>query len=127
MKLTQKDRELLTEVRNRMYEVYGTEDHKYFEYICWSIVRIGAEQKETPKKHYESLLEYAERVGGSVKRLINEIHDALDGAATLDNWMTQEHLRVDKNDYSNAYAIRRFVAEARLAWLDRILETGEIV
>lgn len=126
MKLTKKDRELLTEVRNRMYEVYGTEDHKYFEYICWSIVRIGAEQKETPKKHYESLLEYAERVGGSVKRLINAIHEALGRSGTLDNWMTNEYLHKYK-DYEAAFAMRRFVAEARLAWLDRILETGEIV
>ena len=126
MKLTKKDRELLTEVRNRMYEVYGTEDHKYFEYICWSIVRIGAEQKEIPKKHYESLLEYAERVGGSVKRLINAIHDALDGTSTLDNWISNEYLEKYK-DYEAAFAMRRFVAEARLAWLDRILETGEIV
>ena len=126
MKLTQKDRELLTEVRNRMYEVYGTEDHKYFEYICWSIVRIGAEQKETPKKHYESLLEYAERVGGSVKRLINAIHGALGSSGTLDNWMTSVYFKKYK-DYEEALVMRRFVAEARLAWLDRILETGEIL
>src|SRR5579859_1400996 len=70
MKLTKKDRELLTEVRNRMQEVYGTEDQKYFEYICWSLVKIGVEHGAAPKRHYESLLEYAERVGGTVKRLM---------------------------------------------------------
>lgn len=119
MKLTQEGIELIKRVRDRMYE---SECKGAESFICWNLV---FEASGNPKVDTRSLQDRMEEVGGVCQDIWLAIDRALGGAAVMTDYIyRQSSKRVEERLPMRKCA--EYAKMARLAWLDRIIETGEI-
>jgi hypothetical protein len=120
MKLTDKELELMIKVRDRMKEDYYDTD-RYLEraYICHNIVQI-----ENGLDRFDDGLEFrilSDKEGSLSASLIGMINAGIEHNVAFDIYL--EELDIGLN-WSTL--VSYFTQLGRLAWLDRIVETGEI-
>lgn len=119
MKLTQEGIELIKRVRDRMYE---SECKGADSFICWNLV---FEASGNPEVDTRWLPERMEEVGGVCQDIWRAIEKALDGSAVMTDYIYRQSAKmVEKRLPMRKCA--EYAVMARLAWLDRIIETGEI-
>ncbi len=121
MKLTDKELELMIKVRDRMKEDYYDTD-RYLEraYICHNIVQI-----ENGLDRFDDGLAFAtlsDKEGSLSASLIGMINAGIEHCIAFDIYL--EELDIGLNWCT---IVSYFTQLGRLAWLDRIVETGEIV
>ena len=118
MKLTQEGIDLIAKVRDQMYE---SECRGAESFICWNLVFEASGDRKVDKR---SLMDRMEEVGGVCREIWQAIGDALDGMGIMESYVAREFAKVGtKIGSQKSYD---FAKLARLAWLDRIIETGEI-
>ena len=120
MKLTDKELELMIKVRDRMKEDYYETD-RYLEraYICHNIVQI-----ENGLDRFDDGLAFAslsDKEGSLSASLIGMINAGIEHRIAFDIYL--EELDIELNWGT---IVTYFTQMGRLAWLDRIVETGEI-
>lgn len=118
MKLTQEGIDLIAKVRDRMYE---SECRGAESFICWNLVFEASGNRKVDTR---SLPDRMDEVGGICCKIWHAIGDALDGTGIMETYIYREFAKVGaKITSQKSYELAKL---ARLAWLDRIIETGEI-
>ena len=118
MKLTQEGIDLITKVRDHMYE---SECRGATSFICWNLVFEASGNRKVDTR---SLLDRMDEVGGVCREIWQAIGDALDGTGIMETYVSREFAKVGTRIPS--HKPYELPTPARLAWLDRIIETGEI-
>jgi hypothetical protein len=120
MKLTPEEVAIMVKVRDNMQRAYDIGNHRH-QYICWNIllVMLGRDTRYTGK----TLPMQMDEVGGVAERLYRHITWALGGHGTMTNFIGNQTMHLGCKFTCWA---EKFDREARLAWLDRIIEMEEI-
>lgn len=129
MKLNEHEIELLKKVREVLAERYsGIGDSNY---ICWTIVEVvhGRCMMNSGMSMHEAVKKIEGATGNAASSLLRLIELALNDTGVMDNWMAAKEFEYGQKKnikFYNPQRTRMFVAEARLCWLDRMIETGVI-
>lgn len=119
-KLTPAQLELMIKVRDRMYADFFESD-RYMEryYICHNIVQIenGLEQFDEEN----DFCKLADKKDFLSKELLNIIGKCIDHKISFEIYLEELDETLKWADI-----VTRYGQMGRLAWLDRIVETGEI-
>jgi hypothetical protein len=118
-KLNAAQLELMTKVRDRMYADYETDKYLERQYICHNIVQIEDGIDRFTDQTFSDL---SGREGSLSKDLIEMIDAGIGKWVSFDLYL-DEGLRIGL-DWSKI--VTSFAQLGRLAWLDRIVEIGEI-
>lgn len=121
MKLTKEEVAIMVKVRKNMQRAYDDPENRITQYICWNILKV-VKGPET-MTDLRSLPIQMEVIGGVAERLYRHIMWALRGYGTVTDFIGDA---TTKFGYDFGRFARRFDAEARLAWLDRIIEMEDI-
>jgi hypothetical protein len=110
----------MKKVRDNMQREYDIGNHRH-QYICWNIllVVLGRDTRYTGK----TLPMQMDEVGGVAERLYRHIQWALNSNGVMTIFIQAETMHFGPEFMRWA---GRFDAEARLAWLDRIIEMEDI-
>ena len=126
MKLTREEVEIMTQVRDKMQARYDAGTLPSRPYICWTILEVVT-GKDCMFSGVSLEGQFTE-LGGDAERLFRKINWALGGIAgrlpqAMDGFISSQlyHFGPKFVKFAN-----HFKAEARLAWLDRIVEMEEI-
>jgi hypothetical protein len=121
VKLTQEDVEVMTKVRENMRRRYDEGKELSAPYICWNIIEaiVGRNTMFDGPGLDTQLLE----MGGQAARLHGMIRWALRDCGTMGTYISEETWHISP---AFSWYASRFEAEARLAWLDRMIEMKEI-
>lgn len=120
MKLTDEELKLMVKVRDRMREdFFDTDRYLEREYICHNIVQIENRIERFDERFDFSVLSVKEdSLSASLIAMINE---------GIENWVNFDIYLEELNIGLNLSKIFTYFSQmGRLAWLDRIVETGEI-
>jgi hypothetical protein len=128
MKITESQREILAEVYKTMRQNFNNGIKLSRAYICWNLVihATGGTECLQKKEHLDTQLE---AIGGDHKILWIAIEQALEGSGSMSSYVIRalRHGVPEGSHVPGIYIISpKYAALARLAWLERILETGEI-
>jgi hypothetical protein len=121
--LSESQIELLKLVKARMLVDVEVGREAKRAYICWNAALIDLGLEWFPREMlFERLLE---RTSADVRALISAIESVLvsdeDECYTFSNWLDNAAFFCDLNiKLTDAYAL------GRLAWLDKMIETGEV-
>lgn len=120
MKLTKEEVAIMVKVRELMQAAY-CDQYSGKQYICWNILR--AVKGQNTMYSGVNLEKQMMEEGGIAERLYKHITWALRGHGVMRSFIEHETAR-----FGCAYSWRagNFDAEARLAWLDRIIEMEDI-
>lgn len=126
MKLTKEEVAIMVKVRENMQRAYDERPYRtaaYIppDYICWNILKVVMERD--PLTYGMQLPGLMEKVGGDAERLYRHITWALRGEGTMRTFIMEE---TGKFGFAFSHLAASFEAEARLAWLDRIIEMEDI-
>ena len=121
MKLTTEEVVIMKKVRELMQAAYDDPKEIFTKYICWTI--LEAVEGRNMMHEGPSLQVMMTVVGGEAARLYKHITWALRDQGTMTNFIGMETMRFG---YSFSNWAMKFEAEARLAWLDRIIEMEDI-
>lgn len=120
MRLNEQQLELMTKVRDRMYADFETDKYLARKYICHNIVQI--EHGLENFNEFGGYVGFTEKEGSLSRGLVELINAAIEGWIAFDLYL-DEGLQIGLNwSLITTY----FQHVGRLAWLDRIVETGEI-
>jgi hypothetical protein len=120
MKLTPKEVAIMVKVRENMQRAYEQETSVH-QYICWNI--LEAVVGRNTMYDGPSLPDQMKQIGGDAERLYRHITWALGGHGTMTNFIGNQTMHLG---YKFTWWARKFDREARLAWLDRIIEMEDI-
>lgn len=127
MKLTEEQLEIIRAVRQRMNKKFRTDGAE--SYICWNILIAVTGKTDCLYTGIWLGLQLQE-AGESAHQLWLAIEEALEDFGTMENYVVH---KIQDATPSGKYNPRlrfglapEYAAQARLAWLDRIVETGEI-
>lgn len=121
MKLTPEEVVVMKKVRENMQAAYDDPSNGIRQYICWNILRAV---KGVNTMYSGLTLEHQmHQEGGIADRLYRHITWALKVTGTMQSFIEKE---TDHLGYSFSWWAGKFDAEARLAWLDRIIEMEDI-
>jgi hypothetical protein len=127
MKLSESQLKLIREVRHMMkspYPMVGAQ-----AYICWNLL-IAATASYACLYERTELGEQIRKVGGDAYELWTAIDKALERDGTMENYVARVIQESSPRGYYNPDLRRtvavEYAAQARLAWLDRMIETGEL-
>ncbi len=121
MKLIPEEVAIMRSVKELMQQRYNGPVKCHTQFICWTILEIV---QGFDSRYYQTSLDVQMRdIGGIAERLYGFVELALIGNGTMGNFIERETRK-----FGRLYArwAGKFEAEARLAWLDRIIEMGEI-
>jgi hypothetical protein len=126
LKLTPEEVAIMIKVRENMQRAYEDRParstfYRPPEYICLNILKVVLERD--PRNDGLGLPAMMEKVGGVAERLYRHIMWALRGCGTMRGFISTE---TEKFGYVFSRWASEFEAEARLAWLDRIIEMEDI-
>jgi hypothetical protein len=119
LKLTKEEVDVMVKVRDKMRAAYELGDRS--RYICWTIIEV-IEGRNTMYNGV-SLLHQLTVLGGMAKRLHSHINWALNENGTMSAFIAAE---TERFGYQFMRWAEKFEAEARLAWLDRMIEMEDI-
>jgi hypothetical protein len=119
LKLTKEEVDVMVKVRDKMRAAYELGDRS--RYICWTIIEV-IEGRNTMYNGV-CLLTQLTALGGMAKRLHSHINWALKGNGTMASFIAAE---TERFGYQFMRWAEKFEAEARLAWLDRMIEMEDI-
>src|SRR5579859_113726 len=120
MKLNQEGIELIRKVRDRMEKSQGT-GLGANSFICWNLVFVASDYPVIDRK---SLPERIEELGGVCEEIWLAIRDALEGTGMMETYIYQQFAKAGTSITTGA--AYDYAKLARMAWLDRIIETGVI-
>jgi hypothetical protein len=118
-KLTDKQLELITKVRDRMQADFEAEKHHERCFICHNIVLIENGLEVFCRLHRFDVL--VEKDGSMSKDLVEMIDEAIDLSVTFESYLSYLDIGLIWSDICLSFA-----QLGRLAWLDKIVATGEI-
>lgn len=121
MKLTPEEVVIMKEVRKLMQAAYNDPSNEIRQYICWKI--LHAVKGRNTMYTGVTLDRQIKEAGGVAERLYNHISWALKGQGTMQSFIEKETSHLG---HSFSWWAGKFDAEARLAWLDRIIEMEDI-
>lgn len=118
-KLTEAQLALMTKVRNKMTADFEADIHYSRVYICHNIALVenGLERFDE-RNHFCGL---SEKEGSLTKDLVEMISEGIGNQIAFDSYL--DNLEVGLNWVQ---ITKQFAQLGRLAWLDRIVATGEI-
>jgi hypothetical protein len=121
MKLTPEEVVVMKEVRRIMQKAYDDPSNEIRQYICWKI--LHAVKGQNTMYNGVTLDKQMRDAGGIAERLYKHISWALKNQGTMQSFIENEtaHLGWNFSGWAG-----KFDAEARLAWLDRIIEMEDI-
>ena len=125
MKLTQEGIDLITKVRDRMYE---SECRGAESFICWNLAFEASGIRKVDEHSLlddeRSLQDWMDDIGGVCREIWQAIGSALNEEVLMETYIYRELEKIGTRITSKKSY--EFAKLARLAWLDRIIETGEI-
>jgi hypothetical protein len=121
VKLTPEEVVIMKEVRKLMQAAYDDHSNEIRQYICWNILRAvkGKDTKYSGVALEQQMIE----AGGIAERLYKHIMWALRGHGVMRSFI---EYKTSHLGYEFSLWAGKFDAEARLAWLDRIIEMEDI-
>ncbi len=120
LKLNDAQIELLKKVKEQMLDdgVRGTQERR--SYICWNVWLVSKDLQDMPvDTTFGSLVE--NETSDDVRNLIEAIEGSLDGFLTFTSWLDNS-----VGDKVHWPAQNVGYTLGRLAWLDRMIDTGEV-
>jgi len=124
MKLSESQLKLIREVRrimNSPEQMVGAQT-----YICWNLI-IAATNSYACLYECVELGDRMRKVGGDAYDLGVAIEKALDDCGTMENYVAHVLQEASPRGYCYNPELRmEYAVQARLAWLDRMIETGEL-
>lgn len=122
MKLTQEGIDLMVKVREIMTSE-PQKGQKTSEFICWNLL-IAATGSDECLAGTLMLPKQIREVGGIAYEIFQAIEDAIEHQGSMTLYLLRQ---IKKKDSEPAYERSvKYSQIARLCWLDRIIETGEI-
>lgn len=111
----------MKQVRKNMQRAYDDHTNHVPLYICWNI--LAAIQGRNTMYEGPSLQVQMKEIGGVAERLFRHIAWAL-----RDNGSMKDFIEIETRHFGYQFMkwAGKFADEARLAWLDRIIEMEEI-
>jgi hypothetical protein len=95
-------------------------DHIGTHYICWNIIYVVSPESRESK---DSMPQILISLGGVAAELVVAIDAALGCQGTMDNYLTQVFKKTNRYDLKARPKSYAFANMARVAWLDRMIET----
>lgn len=106
-------------VEERPESCEGTE-----QYICWQLIFAATGATTHRTQGLNNLEDAQDFCIPEAKEVFRQINRALDGYVTLSSWVA---INMKRNEVSTRlYEEKALDYLARSAWLDRIIETGEL-
>jgi hypothetical protein len=121
VKLTPEEVGIMKEVRRLLQKAYNEPSQGHRQYICWKI--LHAINGRNTMYTGVSLGNQIKEAGATAERLYAHISWALRGLGTMQSFIEAETAHLG---YAYSCWAGNFDAEARLAWLDRIIEMEDI-
>jgi len=121
MKLTPEEVAIMVKVRENMRRSYDEPTADVPTYICWNIIAVV--KGRNTRYDGPSLSAQMREIGGAPERLHRHIAWALNGNPTMKSFIQVQTMRLGHTFMRHA---SEFAPEARLAWLDRIIEMEDI-